>query len=118
MTGKDLKVKKQEQETIEALARRKSIDAFMRIVAVAEDEEPDDWREEWGTWRPLRVCNVKDYLRAQEIIIERAYGKAPQAVNLGDHEGGPLKVEINIVRTVAQAALPEPDYSEDVDGLT
>ena len=104
--GREVQVKKGEQEDIERLARRKGMEAFLRIVAVAEDGG-------------LRQQDPKTYLYANNLIIERAYGKAAQAVNLGNHEGGPLKVEINIVRSIAQAVVPAiEDHSEDCDGLT
>lgn len=102
----DRQAKEREEKTLMDLARRKSLDALLRIVALAEDEKPKDWdvimRDKDGDvlpWRPLRIRDVKSYLLAQQMIIERAYGKAAQAVNLGDEKGGPLQISVNIVRS-------------------
>ena len=82
----DRRAKQIEEETLMKLARRKALDAFERICIVATDEA-------------LRAKDPKTYLHANNLIIERAYGKAAQAVNLGDDKGGPLQISVNIVRS-------------------
>jgi hypothetical protein len=37
-------------------------------------------------------------LKAAQYIIDRAYGKAPQAINLGDNEGGKFSISVNITQ--------------------
>lgn len=82
----DRRAKELEEETLMKLARRRALEAFERIISVATDDI-------------LRMKDPKTYLHANNLIIERAYGKAAQAVNLGDDKGGPLQISVNIVRS-------------------
>lgn len=87
----NLKARDREELDINELARRKSLEAFLRIVKVAEDERPKDWDDSlWGPWKPLRHRNVKDYILAQTTIIERAYGKPKQAMEHSGPEGAAI----------------------------
>lgn len=36
-------------------------------------------------------------LAASQMIIERAFGKAPQAISLEDGEGGPAQIIVNVL---------------------
>lgn len=87
----NLKARDREELDINELARRKSLEAFLRIVEVAEDKRPKDWDDSlWGPWKPLRHRNVKDYILAQTTIIERAYGKPKQAMEHSGPEGAAI----------------------------
>ncbi len=64
------------------LALKEATDAFMRIVEISIGGEDDRVR-----------------LQANQYIVDRAVGKPAQAINLGDHEGGGLKINVIIEGT-------------------
>lgn len=42
-------------------------------------------------------ADLKDRIKAVEILIERAWGRAPQAVEVGGKDGGPIQLQPVIV---------------------
>lgn len=60
-----------------------SEDAINRISEMAQFSEDDNIR-----------------LKANMYLVDRALGKPAQAVNVGDHDGGPLKVIVQIMTKV------------------
>lgn len=77
---------KRARDEVVRLAQKKGIDALLRIIEVAEDQG-------------LRAKDPKTYIFANQVILDRAFGKPEQAMQLQDGEGGPLKIEVNIVRS-------------------
>lgn len=65
------------------LCMKLSEDAISRIEDMAKSSEDDGVR-----------------LKANMYLVDRALGKPAQAVNVGDHEGGPLKVIVQIMTKV------------------
>lgn len=63
-----------------ALAKQHAPAAFNRIVEMANMNHPD----------------VKTKMRANEIILDRAYGKAPQAVNVTGELTHTVTVKVNL----------------------
>lgn len=67
-------------KTIQELALKHSEDAFEKIVWLMDNSEDD-----------------KIVLQAAEKILDRAYGRAPQAIEFPNGgEGGPFKPVLNI----------------------
>lgn len=62
------------------LAQDHAPEAFQRILEIAQMNTPD----------------IKTKLRANEVIVDRAYGRAAQAVALTDAKGGNLPITILI----------------------
>ena len=80
----------QEKAVFAAMARRSSIDAWKRIEEVARD--PD-----------IKKNDLGKYLASNIWICEQGYGKATQRQEVTGGDGGPLQVNVNIVRSVPVA---------------
>lgn len=74
------------------LAKQETPAAFKRIINLAKNAEDD------GT-----------QLRANQYIIDRAYGKPAQAVDLSSKDGTGFHVTVQIVEKGAACAEPSPE---------
>lgn len=63
-----------------ALAKKHAPQAFNNILAIANADHPD----------------IKTKMRANEIVMDRAYGKAPQAVNVSGELSHTVTVKVNL----------------------
>lgn len=68
------------KDVLGPLARARTKEAFERLLF----------------W--MRSNNPKVSLHASELILERGWGKSPQAIQLSDGDGGPVTYSV-IVRT-------------------
>ena len=74
-----------ERNTIEHIAKKHGLAAFLRIVEMSKDEE-------------LRREDPRTYILANGIVIERAFGKVPQPQQITGEDGGPVQININITK--------------------
>ena len=72
-----------EQITLEALCKAKTPDALDTIVEIMQRGE-----------------NERNRLAAAQYIIDRAHGKAPQALELSGRDGGTIDQTITFVRRI------------------
>ena len=63
------------------LAKEHSISALKKVIFIMESG----------------VSDHKDQLRAAEIIMDRAWGKAVQDLTLGNPDSGPFEVNIKVI---------------------
>lgn len=83
-----------QQRTLRSDFRRQLID----IMEVAQRHSPEAIEKIVHIMRTSE--DMRLVLLAAQYIVDRGFGKPAQAVNVGDHKGGPLKIEVNIVRSV------------------
>ncbi len=76
-----------EQITLEAMCKTKTPDALDTIIEIMRSGE-----------------NERNRLAAAQYIIDRAYGKAPQALELSGRDGGTIDHTITFVRRIIDPA--------------
>lgn len=86
------------QIDIAKLARDCSVHAFLRIIEISKMIEEDP-----------RLA-----LAANQYIIDRVLGKPFQAVNIGDSDGKPMSIVVNVLSKVMDntQSLPLPPKDE------
>lgn len=89
------------KERCKKLIDRKQLLNYVARVASGEETEQQVVTMREGTSTRFEVvdvkCSTKDRLHAIEILLERSFGKAPQAVQLQDQDGNPPVWNIKIV---------------------
>lgn len=88
-------------EEFRELVRKATIPALQTVISIANDTK----------------AKTADRIRAAEIIIERAYGKATQPIDLEMGGAEPIKVIFNIPRPPepSQVQEKEAEYSASKD---
>lgn len=75
------------------LDKNKLVD-FLARVANGDETEPHIVRSGGDVSIEESAPSIHDRLRAVEMLLDRAYGKPAQAVELGGAGGGPLTIQI------------------------
>ena len=72
--------RRKQNKDVTALALKEAPEAFKRIVEASR----------------INTGDIKAYVYTNNLIVERAYGKAPQAIALSGADGGPITINVNL----------------------